>query len=526
MRHKASRGTWARTRFQAAALVFPIFAAYAQQQASGPEPVSITLSEAVEMALVNNLDIALQREAVVSSSAQVLAAQGQFDPEWTAAHSYGEDTRTLSSEESVAAGGLDSVRSEAQNSRISMGGQLPFSTRYGANLQTRASADTFNDFEDEYVSRADLSLTQPLLQGRGSRATKTNLRVSRRNMEMSQLDFRAQVESILLNVELAYWDLLGAQKTVKTRGKSVEAAQLLVDQVEARLEVDTAAEADRVQAVSGLAQRQVALLDAERTLEVQDRLLKDLLVPDLGKAIAPLIPVESTDLDTHLPPLQDLLDLALADRPDVQKAEIQIANAEDQLFYVRNQQKPQLDLEGTIGVNGLGGSFSSSLKEGVDAENNAWNLGLVFRTPWPRRRNHAAIQIQESALRSQLIQAQKVHRQVLLEVGEIHDRLKSSVERLKASRAAVEFARLSVENEKTRYDVQKTTIYNLLQLENDLQAAELTLFQTTTDHRNNQARMQRICGTLLDRWDIELEDVPGPDAAADGPVAVRKTSQP
>ena len=484
--------------------LLPAGAASAQESAARSLP--ITLSEAVEMALAYNLDIALQRESVISADARLLQARGQFDPEWTAAYTHGEDTRSLDAESSTAAGGLSSVRSESQTARASFGGQLPVSTRYAANLQGRSSADTFNDFEEEVVTQAGLSITQPLLQGRGPRVAQTALRISRRGVRLSRLEFRDQVESILLSVESAYWDLLRARQDVEMRRKSVRAAESLLDQVMVRVEVDTASEADRIQAESGLAQRRISLLEAERTLEVQDRVLKDLLLPDLGADMGRLEPTDAPEPDLSLPTYQEVLNQALLHRPELERAEIQIANAEDQLYQARNQRLPQVDVEGAVGVNGLGGSFSSSWNNGKDADNNNWSLGVVYRTPWPNRRNEGAVLEQESALRQQWLQAAKVRRRILLEVGEIHDRLKSSAQQIQAGEIAVDFARLSLENEKSRYDVQKSTVHDILLLETELQQAELGLHQITTDHRKNQANLRRICGTLLDRWDVEWVD--------------------
>jgi outer membrane protein TolC len=486
------------------------------QEEESARTAPITLAEAVEMALAHNLDIALQRESVIAADARLVQTEGQFDPEWNAAYNYGEDTRALDAESATAAGGLDTVRSESQTARAGFGGQIPLSTRYSANLQSRSSADTFNDFEEEYVTTAGVTLTQPLLQGRGPRVTQTALRNSRRNVRLSRLEFRDQVESILLSVESSYWDLLRARQDVEMRRKSVVAAESLLEQVMVRVEVNTASEADRVQAESGLAQRRIALLEAERTLEVQDRVLKDLLLPDLSADIGQLEPVEAPEPDLGLPPYEEILEQAFLNRPELERAEIQIAAAEDQLYQARNQRLPQLDLEGAVGANGLGGSFSSSWNNGRDADNNNWSLGVVYRTPWPNRRNAGAVLEQESALRQQLLQAQKVRRRILLEVGEIYDRLKSSAQQIRAGEVAVSFARLSLENEQSRYDVQKSTVHELLLLETDLQQAELGLFQTINDHRKNHANLRRVCGTLLEHWDVAWadEEAPSPERSS------------
>ncbi|MDD8049904.1 MAG: TolC family protein, partial [Verrucomicrobiota bacterium] len=96
-----------------AALLFAVPTTAAPSDAAdGATGLPISLSQAIELALINNLEIELQKNAVFSAEASVRQALGQFDPVFGAGYQYGETTRTLDSEASVAAGGLDSVRSE------------------------------------------------------------------------------------------------------------------------------------------------------------------------------------------------------------------------------------------------------------------------------------------------------------------------------------------------------------------------------------------------------------------------------
>ena len=81
---------------------------------------------------------------------------------------------------------------------------------------------------------------------------------------------------------------------------------------------------------------------------------------------------------------------------------------------------------------------------------------------------------------------------------------------LEARKIAVDFARLSLENEKAKYDVQKATVHDLLLLETELQEAELGLYQATAEHRKHLATLQQVSGTLLDHWSARLADSPAP----------------
>lgn len=455
----------------------------------------ITLREAVRMALTNNLDIAIQEEEMRSSAAGVTQELGAFDPEVSAEYREGRRSQELDTR----------IRSDANSGRVGIGGLLPSSTRYSADLQNASLYDPYRSSEEFNESRATVTLTQPLLEGRGRNLALTGLRVARRNLHITWLEFRAQVEGVVLDVERAYWDLIRARRDLEVSRKSVEAAETLLEQVRTRLEVDTASEADLAEAQSGLAQRRVTLIAAQHALDIQDRVLKDLVVQDLAAATAMLDPADDPEPELTLPLYNEALDDALTLRPELEIANASVENAADLLRQVKNERLPILDLEGSYGVNGEGGSFSSATRDGWDGDEYEWTVGLVFRKPWPDRHNRGAVRQQEAALRRQEQEARKTRRSIILEVGEAYDLLKSSAEEVKAGRAAVKFARLTFENEKARYDVQRSTVYDLLLRETDLLQAELNLYQSTADFRKNRAGLYRARGTLLEHWGIELE---------------------
>ncbi len=488
-----------------AALLFAVPTTAAPSDAAdGATGLPISLSQAIELALINNLEIELQKNAVFSAEASVRQALGQFDPVFGAGYQYGETTRTLDSEASVAAGGLDSVRSESASTSASVSGQLPTSTRYSGRVNDVSSADTFNDFAEEHTAGADLSITQPLLKGRGWDIATMEVRIARRNLNITWLGFRAAVEEILLQVEQAYWNLLLAQDDLVVRQKSVEAAQSLVDEAHAKLEVDSASEADVVQAESGLAQRQLSLIEARRTVQLRQRLLKDLIFPDLQEAVDELIPTDHPAEEFTVPDYQEILDRALAMRVELEQAEHRIANADDQLRRGRNSRLPQVDLEAGYGYNGLGTSFSDSFNQVYDRDNPSWTVGLVYSKPWPDRAAHASVDQLRAAVRQQTIEAERVRRGIILEAAEVYDNLKSAAERVNASRIAVRLARLNVENEKVRYGVNQATLNDVLRLEAELAQTETSLLSAIADYQNGIANMRRTCGAMLDFWNIRM----------------------
>lgn len=469
------------------------------------EPVPLALDQAIAQALEHNLDIAIQRESIYAAEAGVLESLGAFDPSFSSGYSTSEDERPLDAESATAAAGLTRVRTESESANLNLSGQTPLSTRYSLGAQDRSSADTFNEFEDEHVFSASVTLTQPLLRGRGKTYATYGVRLSRRNLRISQLDFRVQVERILIDVEKAYWDLIRAEWNLAVRQKSVDAAESLLKQVEIKRDVATASEADRIQAQSGLAQRELTLLEARRQRSQQDRALKHLVLKDLSQPTPPFDPIDRPDTNRVIGTRQEVLQEALAQRPEMKKTQIELKNAREAVARAENDQRPQVDLEAGYGLNGLGGSFGNSFESARSGDDNNWSIGLVYRKTWPDRRNRGAVQRQESALRSQQLRTRQVRRGIILETDDLFDRLNGVLDQIRAGKPAVSYARLNLENERTKFEVQKSTVHNILLLEAELLEVELNLDGSRIEQAKILAELERVKGTLLERWGIQLE---------------------
>ena len=73
--------------------------------------------------------------------------------------------------------------------------------------------------------------------------------------------------------------------------------------------------------------------------------------------------------------------LAYERNPDLLIRRTQVSQEELRVTYARNQRLPQLNLKGSYGFNGLGGSPGESHDRIGDSEFPAWSVGLEMRIP-------------------------------------------------------------------------------------------------------------------------------------------------
>ena len=486
-------------------LVVPSFAVDAAESEERALPMH--LDEAIALALEHNLNLAIQREALVAGRVGVMQAEGAFDPSFNAGYSISEDQRPLDAESSLAADGLTRARTESDSASIGVSGSTPLSTGYSLSASNRSSADTFNEFRDEHATSGSVSLTQPLLRGRGRQYATYGVRVAKRSLAMGAIDLSKQTQQTVLEVEQAYWSLFEAQRSLDVRQKSVAAAASLLEQVEIQVEVGTAGEAELVQAQSGLAQRKLSVVTAERAYSQQHRGLMSLLSTGLDATDLQIELLDTPNTNRPVVAVEVALEEALARRPEVQSLALERANADEALQRAIQDRLPQLDLEGSYGLCGLGGSFGDSFSEARSQEDNNWTLGLVYRRSWPDRQRKGELLQQRSAVRTLELRSQLLQQQISQEIRDLVDRLTGALDQIRAGELALRYARLNLENEQAKFDVQKSTVHNLLQLETDLLEAQMNQLGAIAEYQKTEAELVRARGALLERWGIVLDSL-------------------
>src|SRR5262245_9523431 len=207
------------------ALLTPAFEASAQTPATEPtrpEPerrvgvrtsnrVSLTLREAVMMALENNRDIEIERLNARMNEFDLRAARGFYDPALTAGVFYDHKVTPVAS---LLAGGADGrlkTTDFAGTSGITQ--RLPWQGgRIQAMLdQSRAtSQNLFNSLNPQFTTSLSVEFLQPLFRDRRIDEPRRQIKIAKKRLDLSDSQFRQRAVEIVAQVERAYWDLVFA----------------------------------------------------------------------------------------------------------------------------------------------------------------------------------------------------------------------------------------------------------------------------------------------------------------------------
>lgn len=318
----------------------------------------LTLQDALAMALANNKDVdgsRIDREKAINT---VSGARGYFDPRVGGVTSFQKNVTPVASTLGGSATGAVTSRNSLADPQFS--GSLPWlGTTYQLDFSSARTTtnNSFTQLNPQYPTSLNFSFTQPLFRNLRYDDNRHRLEVAKKNVSLTDEQFRQRVMQIVTQTEQAYWDLAFAYRNLEVQ---LDAVRLGGEQDESnrrQQEQGLLAPIDVVAAQRQLATFEVNAYSAQEALTAAENVLKTLILPDRTDPTwaSALIPITPVNVSPPVTPLIDAVREGLANRPEL--AQIQInseINATDNKFY-REQTKPQVDLVATHTNAGLAG---------------------------------------------------------------------------------------------------------------------------------------------------------------------------
>lgn len=463
----------------------------------------LQLMDAVELALKQNLDIAVERLTPQAADFQVAGLRNFYRP--LASSNLGQRHQVNPATNALAGG--NRVVNDVTTYNFGVTQEMPwgggnFNVAFGNTRQ--ATSNNLTTYNPAFNSSLNATFTQPLLRDFGIDNNRQQLAIAQINREIGQETLRATIAQTIANVRNAYWELAYASAAVDVARRSLDLAQKLVEDNQARVEVGTLAPIDVVQAEAEAANRRQTVAQAEATLATAELTLKRFIVTGTAD---PLWTQElrATDTPTLAAPPLDVagaVKAALEKRTDLSTARKNLDSNDVTLRFWRNQSRPALDLLLNYGASGLGGQQLERTGSGVTSQPTGvvipggyfdalrlirgvdfptWNAALTVS--YPLGGNNADGQY----ARTRVLRAQQTTRlralelQVATEVTNAAIQVQANLRRVDASRAARALAERRLEAEQSKFEVGLSTNFFVVQAQRDLSDAQNVELRALTD---------------------------------------------
>ena len=506
----------------------------------------LSLREALSMALENNKDIEVARENVRIAEFDLLGAKGVYDPRIVTTAFYERAENPISSFLSGGRNGSTVQSDYSGTARLE--GQSPF---LGGNYRLDFSSvrlttnNQFTALNPQYPTALTFSYTQPLLRGLKFDNNRRQIEIARKNLSLTDAQFRQRAIDTITNVQRAYWDLVFSLRSLQVQREAVTVARTQLEHNKRLVQEGQLAPIDVVAAEAQISTYEQGVFSALEGVSRAENNLKNLIAQDQKAPIwsESLVPSDPVDLAVPEVSLPDALKTAMENRPELQQSNVlREINQIDQRYF-KEQTKPGIDLVGTYGLTGLAGSISSgvnpftasnlevrerinelSRRSGLPElpdvpvqtlspellggynqslqnllANRYNNFRVGVQISLPLRNRTAEAQLGRSLVEGERIgtQREQLEQTIQVDVRNALQAMRSAEARLRAAVATREANEQQFASEQRKLDAGQSTVFLVLERQNALTEARGRELQAQTDLNKAIADLQRATGNAL-----------------------------
>lgn len=493
--------------------------------------LSLSLEEAIRLALQNNNDIEASRNGVEIAEFNLRAARGVFDPQ-IATESYYESATIPTA--SLIGGAVNGA--VTQTRYFGSGGLSGFTPVFGGSYSARfdssrtTTSNTNAFLNPQFPTVLSMTYNQPLFRNRRIDSNRRSIEIAKKNLSLSDSEFRQRAIDVIAAVEQAYWNLAFALRNLQVQIDSVKQARSQLESNQRLVAQGVLAPIDIVAATAQITTFEQNVYIAQETVTRAENTLKTLMLPNRtsetwSRALTPVSPIT---LDPPRVGVEVAVAEALKNRPEITQLNASADINKIDLDYYRNQTKPQIDLFGTYTSQGLAGTetaaainpttgvsrvpanlvggYVSSLGNLLALDYPTYRVGVTINLPWGNttaKANLGRTLVEEKRLGNLRDQAELV---IEAEVRNAIQALRSAEARLASSLAARSAAEQLYESEQRQFRAGTTTFYLVLQRQNELLEARSRELQAQTDLNRAISEFQRATGTTLTANNVDVSE--------------------
>ncbi len=416
---------------------------------TSPAVLSLTLSDAIDRALRQNLGVLFGNDAVLSARGESVQERSQLLPNLSAR------VAESAAQVNLAAQGFQKVAGQ-------FGGGFPLVIGPFGVFDTRA-----------YFSQSLLDLN----------ALHSD-RAAARNLAAEQFSYQDVREVVVLAVGAMYLDALTAAARVETAEAQVQTAQALQDQAADRRRTGVSPGIDLLRAQVELQTRRQELIAARNALAKQKLVLARAIGLPLDQefALGDTVPYEAA----AMPSVNDALAMALASRADFQSAQARVGAAEERRRAATAQRLPSLTANADYGVIGP----TPGQTHGTFTASAALNIPI-----FTGNKRHGDEMVAQAELDRSRQRLEDLRAQIEQDVRTVALDLQAAADQVAAAQSNVDLAQQTLTQARDRFGAGVSDNVEVVQAQEAVARANESYISSLYDY--NLARMQlaRATGT-------------------------------
>ena len=365
-----------------------------------------------------------------------------------------------------------------------------------------------------------------MLRGRGRDINLRYVRIARLDQKVSRLVFEQQLLETVYGISRLYYDLVSLGENIGVKEESLVAAQRLYDDDKSQVDQGTLAPVELTRAQALLSSSRLDLIQAQGQYRQQEVILREQLVRRLGDPtlrFISIVPIDRIVVPNEAPVLDvpALTQDALANRPDLAQAALQVQADEISARAARNNVQPLLNIFANVQSRGsalvpyetLGSPGTGEVTVSPDLSQGALSLSKIYQ---------GGVQL-TLPLRNRIAQADSARdsfqlRQAQGRTAKLENDIRQQIENAaiavenghQAYAAAVEsrnYQQQLLQAEIDKFAVGASTNFMIVQDQAYLAQARSTEVAARSDWMKAQLALDRALGNLLEKNSVVFDDV-------------------
>jgi outer membrane protein len=344
-----------------------------------------------------------------------------------------------------------------------------------------AATATQPDIYNRYENKVGLSMS---LYTGGK--VEAQVKQARLNYQVSDLGLAKTKQQMKNSATTAYFNVLQTRNLVQVNQESVDSLVAHLKNVQAQYDVGTVAKSDVLRSEVELANAQQNLIKAQNNYDLAIANLNNVI----GLPLATEIKLkEELKYIKFGQPLDDCVNYALTNRPDVTQARANLDSAKEGVKVARSGYLPKVAL--------------SAAKDWYDADfpgdkNHNWTIGLTTSlTVFDTQLTRSQVKEAEYNVVKMSETARQTNDTVALEVRQAYLSMKEAEKRIETSKVAVDKAEEDFKIAQVRYNAGVGTNLDVIDAQVALTQAKTNYVQALYDYNTSKANLDKAMGMAV-----------------------------
>ena len=465
---------------------------------------------------------------IVTSTLGAGTSVSSFDPFLTF---QGYVDHTVTQEANEFSYGVPVLKTNTIQVNSSYSQSFPIGTAVQVNYlgERVASNGPYNAINPDLYSRFQAIIQQQVLAGFGIATNERFIRIAKRNAQITDLAFKAQVIATVTQVENIYWDLVNAYESEQISERSLGFANKNLSDDQKQLELQAIPAMQVMTDQSAVATAEGNLTVARASLRLNELLMKNALTK-VDNPIIDEMPVIPLDLHGEPDPNADkAIDALIAEaekkRPEVAIYKMQAEVQKQSLKDINSELLPILSMYGLYAGAGTAGpknpdcslspqecttnlptGFGSMFENTFNYSSPEYQVGMTLSINLRNRQAkadqfRAVLQYRQSQISSE--QQQKT---ILFDVRNSKFALEQAQAQVDAAQKARDLAQKTFDIVKQEQLLGAKSGLDTLNAESALALADEALDAAQTNYEKKKVDIDRATGETLERTGVSIDD--------------------